>query len=166
MANYPKYDLTGKSPAATYTELTLYNVESASLVNGSGNDLPQLNITASQAATASYVTNAITASVASNIASPTQVVIRSQDAIVMTATNNIVLDATGALFLSADTSNITMTPRNSVEIQGSLIVDTSITASAISLSNGLTATKSFVDGNNLSHSVFISSGIITAWNIT
>lgn len=54
MANYPKYTLTGKTPAATYESLVQYNVESASLVNGYGNDLPQLNITTSMAVTASW----------------------------------------------------------------------------------------------------------------
>ena len=54
MANYPKYTLTGKTPASTYESLVQYNVESASLVNGYGNDLPQLNVTASKAISASF----------------------------------------------------------------------------------------------------------------
>jgi hypothetical protein len=51
---YPKYTLTGKTPASTYESLVQYNAESASLVSGDGNDLPQLNITASAAVSASY----------------------------------------------------------------------------------------------------------------
>ena len=54
MANYPKYDLTGKKPAATYESLVQYNAESASLVSGVGGDLPQLNITASISISSSY----------------------------------------------------------------------------------------------------------------
>lgn len=54
MANYPKYDLTGQTPAATYENILQYNIESASLVSGFGNDLPQLNITASLAFSSSY----------------------------------------------------------------------------------------------------------------
>jgi hypothetical protein len=55
MANYPKYDLTGMTPAATYESLVQYNAESASLVSGvGGGDLPQLNITASISISSSY----------------------------------------------------------------------------------------------------------------
>ncbi len=47
MANYPKYTLTGKTPATTYESLVQYNSESSSLVNGDGDDLPMILVSGS-----------------------------------------------------------------------------------------------------------------------
>lgn len=58
MANYPKYNLTGKLPAFTYQNIVQYNVESASFVDSLGNDLPPINITASVSETASFAISA------------------------------------------------------------------------------------------------------------
>ena len=49
MANYPIYDLTGKTPATTYINLVQYNHQSSSLVDGEGYELPQLNISGTAA---------------------------------------------------------------------------------------------------------------------
>lgn len=182
MANYPKYDLTGKSPAATYTELTLYNVESASLVNGSGNDLPQLNITTSKSVSASYAgvaDVAVSASNATNMISNTGILVHSQDTVFILSTNNMFFSATGALFMEAG-GNITMTPRSTVEIQGNLLLDGSMSlapatvpgvlvndaSGVVSSKAGLNTTKSFTDISNVTHSVFIENGIILNWLTT
>jgi len=39
MSNYPKYTLTGQTPAQTYEALVQFNHESSSLVDGNGNDI-------------------------------------------------------------------------------------------------------------------------------
>jgi len=193
MANYPKYDLTGKTPAETYNELVQFNSESSSLVTGLGNDVPPLNITASQATSASWApvqgstafsvssswaSSSISASVASNLISSGQVFIHAVgSSLIATATTNIILDATGALFMSADTANITMTPNSTVEIQGNLLVDgtaslATLTTPGVLVNNaqglissqvGLTATKSFIDGNQTTQSVHILNGLIIGW---
>ena len=54
MANYPSFLLTGKTPAATYTNVVQHVAVSSSLVDGLGNELTSsLNITASHAVSAS-----------------------------------------------------------------------------------------------------------------
>jgi hypothetical protein len=56
MANYPKYTLTGKTPAATYPHVVQYNVESSSFVDGFGNDLPPISCSwASASLSSSYL---------------------------------------------------------------------------------------------------------------
>ncbi len=137
MANYPKYTLTGKTPAATYESLVQYNVESASLVNGDGNDItaslnltvanavsaswaPQTNVTAVDSA--SWASSSISASNALGVQSTATIIVHSNDAVEILATNNVFLSATGAMYLEAATGDITLTPRSAVAIDGDLSV--------------------------------------------
>ena len=55
--NYPKYNLTGKTPAATYPHIVQYNVESSSFVDSLGNDITLTNITASNSILTSILYN-------------------------------------------------------------------------------------------------------------
>ncbi len=63
MANYQKYNLTGKTPGTTYENIVQYNVESASLVAGDGYDLPLIivsgSISVNQPSASTYVAYAI-----------------------------------------------------------------------------------------------------------
>jgi len=137
MANYPKYTLTGKTPAATYESLVQYNVESASLVNGDGNDLPQLNITASIAVSASWApqtlvttvnsaswsSSSLSSSNALGIDAGSDIFIHShQGSIGVLATTDVFLSATGSMYMEAAGGNIEMTPRSAVSIDGDLSV--------------------------------------------
>lgn len=183
MANYPNFNLSGQEPSTTFQYLVQHNSASLSMsfVDGLGNTVDSASITASNAINA---INAVTASTANNVTSATQILIRSQDSIVATAPNNIVLDATGALFMSADTSNITMTPHSAVEIQGSLIVDVALSSPSMSLTTattpgvlvnsntgfitsqvGLTTTQSWVDvGTLTTQSMYLSRGLVVSWS--
>lgn len=54
MTHYPSFDLTGKTPAATYDTLLQSNTVSSSLVDGLGFEITNVNVTASLAVSASY----------------------------------------------------------------------------------------------------------------
>lgn len=137
--HYPSFDLTGKSPASTYTTLLQSNTESSSFVDGLGFEVGVVNLTASnayQAVSASWAPasgNVATSSVAQNVLSPTQVLIRSGDSIVATCPNNMNLAPTGALFLEATTGDITLSPRTNVNVQGNLVANNSVSASSFYL---------------------------------
>lgn len=158
---YPKYILTGKTPATTYENLVQFNYESSSLVNGDGNEISaSLNLNIQ---TASY---ANTASVARNVQSTGQVTIRSStSSVAVIATTDVFLSATGAMYLEAGGANIEMYPASQVKVFGGLDFTGALTnnGSPYTASTvGLSATKSFI-ANNVTQSVYIQNGLIVNW---
>jgi hypothetical protein len=59
MPNYPQYNLAGKYMGNVYTDLVLNNTVSGSLVRGDGNSLDSINVTASNALTASLLLGSV-----------------------------------------------------------------------------------------------------------
>lgn len=63
MANYPSFNLTGKTPATTYQNIAQFNAASSSLVDGLGNEITtSLNLSTSYAVSSSFTLKAVTAS--------------------------------------------------------------------------------------------------------
>ncbi len=54
MPNYPTFNLTGKTPEATFQNIVQTNAASSSLVDGLGNEIEFFNLTASKAVSASW----------------------------------------------------------------------------------------------------------------
>lgn len=155
---YPKYTLTGKTPAQTYENLVQFNSESSSLVNGDGNDITaSLNLTIINASSAS---NAVSASVASKVQSNNTVYVISNDGVSVIATNNVFLSATGAMYLEANTGNIEMYPTTTVKVFGE--VDS---LGAVTASNGFVGTASYAraltPSAGLTATVYLTSSVTT-----
>jgi len=172
---YPKYTLTGKTPAQTYENLVQFNSESSSLVNGDGNDITaSLNLTVANAVSASWApTNSVgvissswaSSSLSSSntlgIDAGSDVFIHShQGSISVLATTNVFLSATGAMYMEAAGGNIEMYPTTTVKVFGEID-----SLGAITASNGFVGTASYATAltstAGLTATVYLTASVTT-----
>ena len=158
MANYPKYTLTGKTPVATYENLVQYNVESASLVSGDGNDISNIYVTGSLLGTSSYsITSSHTHNSISSSYSPVQLPditdnTSLQNIGIGTNSPNYTLDVTGDINFTGNLykNGSTYVPNNAVSAS---YVVTAQTASYVTASTVIATTLLQMPYSSSNHSL-------------